>query len=152
MNEILKTIFLSILPISELRGAIPYGIVNNVNPGLTFAIAVIFNFLISFVIFFFLDNLHKHFLKVKSYKLFFSKYIEVKRKSFEKHVGTKFEFWALVIFVSIPLPLTGLYSGALIAWLFNLKRRKSYLALFLGVLIAGIIVTLTTLGIKSLFQ
>jgi|SRR3989344_3451130 len=151
MNTVLNIILLSILPISELRGAIPYGIVNNVNPGLTFAIAVIFNFLISFVIFFFLDNLHKHFLKVKSYKLFFSKYIEVKRKSFEKHVGTKFEFWALVIFVSIPLPLTGLYSGALIAWLFNLKRRKSYLALFLGVLIAGIIVTLTTLGIKSLF-
>ena len=151
MNTVLNIILLSILPISELRGAIPYGIVNNVNPGLTFAIAVIFNFLISFVIFFFLDNLHKHFLKVKSYKLFFSKYIEVKRKSFEKHVGTKFEFWALVIFVSIPLPLTGLYSGALIAWLFNLKRRKSYLALFLGVLIAGVIVTLTTLGIKSLF-
>ena len=151
MNTVLNIILLSILPISELRGAIPYGIVNNVNPGLTFAIAVIFNFLISFVIFFFLDNLHKHFLKVKSYKLFFSKYIEVKRKSFEKHVGTKFEFWALVIFVSIPLPLTGLYSGALIAWLFNLKRRKSYLAIFLGIIMAGIIVLLATLGIKSLF-
>ena len=151
MNTILNIILLSILPISELRGGIPYGIVNNVNPGLTFAIAVIFNFLISFPVFFFLDNLHRYFLKIKSYKSFFNKYVEAKRKSFEKHVGTKFEFWALVIFVGIPLPLTGCYSGALIAWLFNLKRRKSYLALFLGVLIAGIIVTLTTLGIKSLF-
>src|SRR3989344_9103674 len=151
MNTVLNIILLSILPISELRGAIPYGIVNNINPGLTFAIAVIFNFLITFIIFFFLDNLHKHFLKIKSYKLFFNKYIEIKRKSFEKHVGTKFEFWALMIFTLIPLPLTGGWSATILAWFFNLKRRKSYLAIFLGILIAGIIVTLTTIGIKSLF-
>ena len=56
-----------------------------------------------------------------------------------------------MLFVAVPLPLTGAYSGTLLAWFFNLKRRKSYLAIFLGVLIAGIIVTLTTLGIRSLF-
>ena len=151
MNEIINIILLSILPVSELRGAIPYGISNNINPLLTFFIAVLANFLVAPFGFFFLDNLHKHFLKIKSYNRFFNKYIEIKRKSFEKHVGTSFEFWALMIFVAIPLPLTGAYSGALIAWFFDLKRRKSYLAIFLGVLIAGIIVTLTTLGIRSLF-
>ncbi|MEK6906901.1 MAG: small multi-drug export protein [Nanoarchaeota archaeon] len=151
MNEIINIILLSILPVSELRGAIPYGISNNINPLLTFFIAVLANFLVAPFGFFFLDNLHKHFLKIKSYNRFFNKYIEIKRKSFEKHVGTSFEFWALMIFVAIPLPLTGAYSGALIAWFFDLKRRKSYLAIFLGILIAGIIVTLTTLGIRSLF-
>jgi uncharacterized membrane protein len=152
MSVILKTILLSILPISELRGAIPYAIANKINPLLAFLISVLGNVLVIPITFFFLDNLHKYFLKIKSYEKFFNKYIEVKRKNFEKHVGTKFEFWALAIFVAIPLPLTGAYSGAIIAWFFNLKRRKSYLAIFLGVLIAGIIVTLTSIGIKSLFQ
>mgnify|MGYP001602938449 CR=1 FL=1 len=151
MNEILKTILLSILPISELRGAIPYAIINNIDPLIAFLIAILGNFLVIPITFFFLDNLHHYFLKNKHYEKFFNKYVEAKRKSFEKHVGTKFEFWALVIFVAIPLPGTGGYSGALLAWIFNLKRRKSYLAIFLGILIAGIIVTLTTLGIKSLF-
>ena len=151
MNEILKTIFLIILPISELRGSIPYAIANDINPLSAFIISVLGNFLVVPLGFFFLDYLHKHFLKIKSYKNFFNKYIEIKRKSFEKHVGTKFEFWALIIFTLIPLPLTGGWSATILAWFFNLKRRKSYLAIFLGILIAGIIVTLTTIGIKSLF-
>jgi len=151
MNEILETILLSILPISELRGAIPYAITNNINPLMAFLIAILGNFLAIPITFFFLDNLHHYFLKNKHYEKFFNRYIETKRKSFEKHVGTKFEFWALVVFTGLPLPLTGAYSASLIAWFFNLKRRKSYLAISLGILIAGIIVTLTTLGIKSLF-
>ena len=151
MNEILNIILLGILPISELRGAIPYGISNDINVFLVFILAVLSNCLVVSIVFFFLDNLHKHFLKNSHYKKFFNKYIEMKRKSFEKHVGTSFEFWALLIFVAIPLPFTGAYSGSLLAWFFNLKRKKSYLAIYLGIITAGIIVTLTTLGIKSLF-
>ena len=151
MNEILETILLSILPISELRGAIPYAIANNIDPLIAFLIAILGNFLVIPITFFFLDNLHRYFLKIKGYERFFNKYIEVKRKSFEKHIGTSFEFWALVIFTGLPFPLTGAYSATIIAWFFNLKRRKSYLAVSLGILIAGIIVMLTTLGIKSLF-
>ena len=151
MNEIINIILLSIFPVSELRGAIPYGISNNINVFFVFILAVLSNFLVVSIVFHFLDNIHKHFLKNIHYKKFFNKYIELKRKSFEKHVGTSFEFWALVIFVALPLPFTGAYSGSLLAWFFNLKRKKSYLAIYLGIIIAGIIVTLTTLGIKNLF-
>src|SRR3989344_3593133 len=151
MNEIINIILLSIFPVSELRGAIPYGISNNINVFFVFILAVLSNFLVVSIVFHFLDNIHKHFLKNIHYKKFFNKYIELKRKSFEKHVGTSFEFWALVIFVALPLPFTGAYSGSLLAWFFNLKRNKSYLAIYLGIITAGIIVTLTTLGIKSLF-
>jgi len=148
---LLKTFLLSVLPISELRGAIPYAIANNINPWLAFLIAVLGNFLAAPLGFYFLDNLHHHFLKIKNYEKFFNKYIESKRKNFERHVGTSFEFWALILFVLIPLPLTGAWSGVLLAWFFKLKRKKSYLAIFLGIIGAGIIVTLTTLGIKNLF-
>ncbi|MEK6835470.1 MAG: small multi-drug export protein [Nanoarchaeota archaeon] len=151
MNPIINEILLSLLPISELRGSIPYAISQGVNPGLAFVGGVISNFLVAPILFFFLDNLHKYFLKIKTYEKLFNKYVERNRKKFEKHVGTKFEFWALVIFIAIPAPLTGVYSATIIAWFFNLKRRKSYLALFLGTLGAGIIVTLITLGIISLF-
>jgi len=151
MSVILKTALLSILPVSELRGAIPYAISNGIDSSFALLFCVLLNFLVTPFGFLFLDYLHKHFLKINLYKNFFHKYVELKRKNFEKHVGTKFEFWALMIFVLIPLPLTGVYSGTLLAWVFNLKRKKSYLAIFLGVLGAGIIITLTTLGIKSLF-
>lgn len=151
MNPIINEILISLLPISELRGSIPYAISQGINPGLAFVVGVISNFLVAPILFFFLDNLHKYFLKINSYKNFFDKYIELKRKKFEKHVGTKFEFWALVIFTGLPLPFTGAWSATILAWFFNLKRRKSYLAIFLGVLMAGIIVTLTTLGIINLF-
>ena len=151
MNPIINEVLLSLVPIAELRASIPYAISQGINPLLALIIAVISNFLVAPLLFFFLDNLHKYFLKIKIYKKLFNKYIEKSRKKFEKHVGTKFEFWALAIFVGIPAPLTGLYSGTIIAWFFNLKRRKSYLALFLGALIAGIVVTLITLGIINLF-
>ena len=131
MSVILKTLLLSILPISELRGAIPYAIANNVNPLLAFVIAVLGNFLVVPIVFFFLDKLHKYFLKIRSYERFFNKYVNAKRKNFEKHVGTKFEFWALVIFVAIPIPLTGGYSGTLLAWFFNIKRIKKYLIIII---------------------
>ena len=81
MNEILNIILLSILPISELRGAIPYGISSNINVFLVFILAVLSNCLVVSIVFFFLDNLHKHFLKNSHYKKFFNKYIEMKRKS-----------------------------------------------------------------------
>lgn len=151
MITLLKIILISMLPISELRGAIPYAITQGVNPFIAFLSAVLGNFLVVPIVFYFLDNLHHYFLRSKHYEKFFNKYIEAKRKKFEKHVGTKFEFWALVIFTGTPLPFTGAWSATILAWFFNLKRRKSYLAIFLGILISGIIVTLTTLGIKSLF-
>ena len=78
MNVILQTILLSILPISELRGAIPYAISNNVDPIVAFMIAVIANFLVAPFGFLFLDYLHKHFLKINSYKKFFHKNIKLK--------------------------------------------------------------------------
>ena len=151
MNTISNIILLSISPISELRGAMLYAVANNFNIFLAFIISVLANSLVIPITFFFLDYLHKHFLKIKAYKKIFNNYIENKRRSFEKHVGTNFEFWALVIFVGIPLPLTGAYSGTLLAWFFNLKRRRSYLAIFIGILLAGIILTLISFGIKDLF-
>jgi len=55
----------------------------------------------------------------------------------------------LFIFVAIPLPLTGAYTGTFISWVLGLDRKKSILAISLGVLTAGIIIYFSTLGIIS---
>ncbi len=57
--------------------------------------------------------------------------------------------WALTLFVSVPLPVTGAWTGALAAWLFGLPVNKSLLAISLGVLIAGLVVYLATTGTVS---
>ena len=85
MNNWLWVILLSIAPISELRGAIPLGIVKfGFGYMETYFVAVIFNILIMFVIFLFLDKLHGSFMNWRAYAKLFNKYIEKKRKAFEK--------------------------------------------------------------------
>jgi len=151
MQNLLSAIILSILPISELRGGIPLAIASGINPWQAFLICTLFNILIIPLVFLFLDFIHKYLYKIRIYKIIFDKIITRARNKFQKHAGTKWEYPALFIFVAVPLPGTGAYTGSLIAWLFNLKRRKSILAIALGVLVAGIIITLISFGIFSLF-
>jgi len=151
MYEILKTILLSLLPISELRGGLAYAIAVGMPVASAFIISVISNVLVIPVVFFFLDYLHKHFLKIKFYENLFHRHIERSRKKIEKHIGTKWEYIFLWLFVAIPLPMTGAYTGTLLAWFFRLDRKKSYLALALGVVTAGIIVTLFMIGLLNVF-
>tara|TARA_Y100000310_G_C20638648_1_gene792616 strand:- start:491 stop:949 length:459 start_codon:yes stop_codon:yes gene_type:complete len=151
MTNFLYTILLSILPISELRGGIPFAIALGYNPLLSFLVLTLANILMIPIIFIFLDYFHKHFLKIKIYEKLFNKLIIRTRNKIEHRIGTRTEFLALFLLVAIPLPGTGAYSGCLAAWLFNLKRRKSILTISLGVLTAGILVTLATLGLVNLF-
>ncbi len=147
----LEVIGLSIFPISELRGGIPLGIAQGLSPLLVFLVAVLSNFLAIPITFFFLDYLHGYFNRIKVYRNLFNYYIEKNRNKLETKIGTKTEFLALMIFVGVPLPMTGAYSGSILAWFFGMNRKKAYLAIILGVILAGLIVTLTTLGLFSLF-
>ena len=150
-NIIFWSIFLSILPIAELRGGIPYAIANDLNPLLTFFICVGANILVFPIVFFFLEFLHPLFLKIDLYKRLFDKFIIKTRVK----VGNKLEkygFWGLMIFVMIPLPVTGAYTGSFAAWLFNIPKKKAFLAVSLGVIMAGIIVTTIVLTGIEAFQ
>ena len=150
MSLILNEILLSVLPVSELRGGITYAIGFGLNPFLAYFIGVLSNFFVIPICFFFLDNLHKYFLGLKFYSKLFDKYINRNRKKLEKYVGGKGEFFGLLILTAIPLPMTGAWTATILAWFFGLKRRKSYLAISLGILIAGVLVTLASLGISRL--
>lgn len=140
MNPLIYSILLSILPIAELRGGIPYAIVHDIHPVMAYLVCCGANILAFPIVHFFLVTLHPIFMKWSFYSKLFDKFIARTRKKLEKNVE-KYGFWALMIFVMIPLPVTGAYTGSFAAWVFGISRRKAFLAVTLGVLIAGVIVT-----------
>ncbi|MBI2109881.1 small multi-drug export protein [Candidatus Woesearchaeota archaeon] len=149
--NLFEIMVLSALPIVELRAGIPLAFASGLNPWLAFLLPTLANMLIMFPLFIFLDYFHEHFLKFTPYHKLFHGYLDKKRKQIEKTITERGEFWALALFVAIPLPGTGIWTGTLLAWLLGVNRKKSYVSLGLGVLLAGIIVTLATLGVIKLF-
>jgi len=155
MNSLILAIILTLLPLVELRGGLPVALINagkyGISQYLIFLIIVFLNILLIFVIFFFLDYLHKKLMKYSFYKKFYSFYLERmqnKINRFEKSYAS-IGFLALFFFVAIPLPLTGAYTGTFLSWVLGLNRKKSVIAIALGVLTAGIIIFLGTLGFIS---
>ncbi len=151
-------LILSAMPISELRGGMPiaiaYALKNNISLYFVFSVVVLMNLLGMLLGFFILDHLHEKLMKIQRYKKFFEKRVNRLRKKTEKvkKSYSSLGFIALTTFVAIPLPGTGAWTGSLIAWILGLNRRKSIVSISLGVLIAGIIVFIGTLGIFSLFK
>ena len=144
------TIFLSFLPISELRGAIPFAIANQIPWYIAFAIAVFCNAMVAPACWIFLSTLHKLFLKMNWYRRFFDRSIERARDKLHKEVE-RWGWMGIAVFVAIPLPFTGAWTGTLGAWVLGLSRRKTMIAVILGVAAAGVIVTsVILLGIQAL--
>ena len=69
----------------------------------------------------------------------------------KKDIVLKGQFWGLVIFVGIPLPGTGAWTGALVAALMEMRLKKAVPAIFAGVIIAGILTTIVTYGVAVFF-
>ena len=144
----LATFIISMLPISELRGAIPVAIgVYNLNPVETYFIAIAGNIVPVIFILKYIDPVSKYLMsKSKFFDKFFTFLFERTRR---KHNG-KFEKWgalALITFVAVPLPVTGGWSGALAAFVFGVPFRRALLLISLGIMIAGVIVTGLSLGV-----
>jgi len=149
--KLLYAIILTILPITELRVGLPIAILYAKENGILFILLI--NLILIFLIFLFLDFLHERLMNLKFYKKFFNFYL----KRFQKRVD-KFEkrhealgFLALVIFVAIPLPGTGAWSGCLVSWILGLERKKSILFISVGIIIAGLLIFLGTLGFLRAF-
>jgi uncharacterized membrane protein len=139
----------TISPIIELRGGIPLGVLKyGLDPLLAFFIAVTANALIFFPIFFVLRLFYD---KLLSRISLFNRYLDNLRKRGKPKVD-KYGFWGLALFVGIPLPFTGAYTGTILAWLLGVDWKKAFAAVGTGVVIAGVIVLLGTLGIVEVFD
>lgn len=149
----LLTILLSLLPISELRGAIPYAYFNDIPIFAAFAISVITNAAVGPIAMIFLSTLHKWFYKIDLYKRFFDRTVARTRVKIEEKIK-KYGYIGLMLFVAVPLPITGAWTGSLGAWILGLDKKKSCMYVALGVLISGLIVTaiiMSGVGLSSIF-
>jgi uncharacterized membrane protein len=146
IEKIAQVLLATILPISELRGGMWLGIVTfGLDPLLVFSVAVIANILMFFPIFF---ALHLFYDRVLYRVPLFDRYLANLRKRGKPKVD-KYGFWGLALFVAVPLPLTGAYTGTILAWLLDVDWRKAFPAVGLGVFVAGIVVLLVTLGVTG---
>ncbi|MDR2768574.1 MAG: small multi-drug export protein [Treponema sp.] len=147
----LWTAFFSILPISELRGGIPYAIVNGMDWFIAWPFAAAVNALAAPLCWIFLSTVHRVFYGFAWYRVFFDRFVNRARKKLEKGVA-KWGALGVAIFVAIPLPITGAWTGTLGAWVMGLPKRKTLPAVILGVVIAGGIVTAVMLLGRGAFN
>ncbi|ABE52292.1 COG2426 family protein [Methanococcoides burtonii] len=147
----LSTIILSALPISELRGAIPIAIgVYEIGPVEAYLLAVLGNLLPVIPLLLFLEPVSAFLRRFKIGDMFFT-WLFTRTRQKHSESMEKYGTLALTLFVAIPLPVTGAWTGCAAAFVFGIKFRHALIAIVAGVLIAGIVVTLLTLaGISAL--
>ena len=137
----LAVLLTSMLPIIELRGALPLAInLFNISWPKAFLIAYIGNIIPAPLILWLLGPIVRLLSRVHIFRQFFTWLFERTRKRSNSMIE-KYEEIGLMAFVAIPLPGTGAWTGALIAFLFGLDFKKSLLIIAIGVFIAGVVVT-----------
>lgn len=140
----------SMVPLIELRGAIPYGVAFGLPLWLTYIIAIVGNMLPVPIIYFFARKILIWGRNKRLIGPFFTWCLEKGEKGGKKlqEKAGRGLFWALLLFVGIPLPGTGAWTGTLAASLLDMGFKKSVLACMGGVLLAGVIMgVLSLLGV-----
>jgi len=148
-HELLLTFGTAMVPVLELRGAIPVGVAAGLPPAVACVVAIVGNLvpvpLIMLLVRRVFDWLrHTAFFGPKLAWL-------EKRAHLKGRIVRKYRLPGLVILVGIPLPGTGAWTGALVAALLDIRMRHAIPAILLGLVIAGAITTAVTMGLFSLF-
>jgi uncharacterized membrane protein len=140
-------LLISMLPFIELRGSIPTGIlVFHMDPATVLLMSLIGNLIpVPFILILF-ERTEKWLRKYEFWSKLMDRIFERTRKKASKKVE-EYEALALIFFVAIPLPGTGAWTGSLIAYLFGMDIKKSFLYISIGVIIAGIAITLLCIGL-----
>ena len=149
-GKFISTFFISMLPVVELRLGLPYGIALGLDYPLALTAAVLGNMLpVPFIILFIRQIfawMRRHMPKLDGLVIRMEKKAEKNRAAVEKYA-----FWGLVILVAIPLPGTGAWTGALVAAMMEIRLKRAFPAIAIGVAIAGVIVSVITYGAQAIF-
>ncbi|MFO7638293.1 MAG: small multi-drug export protein [bacterium] len=142
-------LIIAILPVVELRGAVPVGINLLGMPWHRVVFfAIVGNMLPVFLVLWLLDAVVRVLVRFRPFRRFFDwLFARTRRRS---DLIRRWEFWGLAMFVAVPLPVTGAWTGSIASVLMGLPYWRSVLAIFVGVLVAGAIVTaLSLLGTRG---
>ena len=144
-GKIIGIFFISLLPVIELRGSIPIGYYQGLPWYTNMITSIIGNILpVPFILLFVVKVFE--FMKKRNIMVHIIEKIEKRAMSRSESIANK-EFLGLMLFVAIPFPGTGAWTGALIAALLQFDRKKSFVYIFIGVLIAASLVTLGVYGV-----
>ncbi len=148
-GKVIGIFLISLLPVIELRGSIPVGYYQGLPWYTNMITSIIGNLLpVPFILLFVVKVFE--FMKKRNIMVGFIEKIEKRAMSRSDSIANK-EFIGLMLFVAIPLPGTGAWTGALIAALLQFNRKKSFMYIFIGVLIAASLVTLGVYGVIGSF-
>lgn len=150
VGDFVMTMLVSMVPIVELRGGIPYGVASGLPVWLAYIAAVIGNLLpVPFI----LVYIRRIFQWIRQHMPRLNRVIDKLEKKAHLKGATmkKYQYLGLAIFVAIPLPGTGAWTGALAAAFLDMRLKKALPAAALGVVVAGFLISVITYGIASLF-
>ena len=151
LGKCVMTFLISLLPVVELRGAIPFGVVRGLNIWTAIIASVLGNLVpVPFIILFIrriFAWMRAHMPKLDGLVTRMEKKAEKNRAAVEKYA-----FWGLAILVAIPLPGTGAWTGALVAAMMEMRLKRAFPAIVIGVVIAGVIVSVVTYGAQAIFS
>ena len=152
MIEYLICFFISMVPLIELRVAVPFGLTRGLDPLILYPICIVGNMLPVPIIFFFARKVLEWGKDKKVIGKFFTFCLEKGHKGGEKlqSKAGRGLYWALFLFVGIPVPGTGAWTGTLAASILDMDFKKSVIAVIAGVVLAGIIMGLGTAGVLTI--
>ena len=151
IGKVLITFLVSMVPIIELRGAIPIATGMGLSPWIAIPVAIIGNLLpVPFIILF----IKKIFAWMRKVSPKLNSVVDKMEAKAEKNKDKvlKYAFWGLVLFVAIPLPGTGAWTGSLVAAMLDMPLKKAFPAVVLGVLGAGVIISFVSYGAAAVIM
>lgn len=149
LEKLLMTFTMAMVPVVELRGAIPVGVAAGLPPAVACVTAILGN-LLPVPLIMLLARRVADWLRGTAF--FGPRIAWLERRAHLKgRIVRRYRLLGLVILVGIPLPGTGAWTGALVASVLDIRMRNAIPAIFLGLIIAGVLITFLTMGLIRLF-
>lgn len=150
LGKLIVTAGVAVIPVVELRGAIPFGVSLGLSAQDAFFASLIGNMIpVPFIVLF----IRRVFTRLRKHPKWGSTIDRMEKRAHIKgQLVTKYRLWGLCLLVAIPLPGTGAWTGALIAGVLEMRLKDALIAICLGILLAGIIVLSITFGFMNVLQ
>lgn len=144
-GKLLMTLLISMAPVVELRGAIPIATAHGLDPWVAIPVSIVGNLIpVPFIVIFIRKIFH--WMQKKSPRLGALVHRLETRAKAKSATVERYEFFGLMILVAIPLPGTGAWTGAMVAAMMDMRLKRAFPPIALGVVIAGLIVAVVTYG------
>jgi len=149
--ESIRVILMAMIPLGELRTSIPFAIgIYQMDPLQAFALSIIGNMLPVVPLLLFLDPVSNWLRRYTIFNRFFN-WLFARTRRYNSKIE-KYGALGLASFVAVPLPMTGAWTGCAVAFVFGFRSWYAFAAILAGVIIAGLIVTLSCMGVWAVMR